>query len=130
MLKLSQDNPTPAPGSNTDTEREDITCLYLMIAIGAQCRGGNETDLLCAAQYFSQARRMAFEGMLQNPTLNMVRTFILLAFYMFGACRRNAAFMYIGVAAKASIVLGLHTSGQYKNMSTEERDIRSTSPCS
>lgn len=128
MLKLSQDNPTPGSSSCNDIERENIACLYLMIAIGAQCRGNNEADLLCASQYFSQARRMAFEGMLQNPTLNMVRTFLLLAFYMFGACRRNAAFMYIGVAAKGSIILGLHTSEQYKNISTEERDIRSISP--
>lgn len=115
------------PGSNetgaSETEKEAITALYLMIAIGAQCRGINE-DLMCAAKYFSQARKLAFESMLQNPTVNMARIFLLLAFYMFGACRRNAAFMYIGVASKAAVILGLHVPEPYKHMSAEEKDIR------
>jgi hypothetical protein len=105
-------------------EKEDLTAIYMMIAIGAQCKGRTQADLLCAARYFCQARKMAFEGFLEDPTVYMARDFLLMAFYMFGACRRNAAFMYIGVAAKASIVLGLHISGQYRQMSTEERARR------
>lgn len=95
-----------------------------MIAIGAQCRGRDDLELLAAARYFSKARQLAFESMLQDPTTNMARTFLLMAFFMFGACRRNTAFMFIGVASKAAVVLGLHVSGQYKYLSPEERDMR------
>lgn len=95
-----------------------------MIAIGAQCRGSSREDLVCAAKYFTQARKMAFENMLEDPTINLVRTFLLMAFYMLGACRRNPAFMYIGVASKSADILGLHAAAQYRHMSKAERDSR------
>lgn len=58
--------------------------------------------------------------MLRDPTLDMVRSFLLMAFYMLGACHRNAAFMYLGVAAKAASALGLHRAEQYRDMPPDE----------
>ncbi|KAB8074816.1 hypothetical protein BDV29DRAFT_190646 [Aspergillus leporis] len=124
MVEVSNGIRMPDSSQLNINEKEDLTAIYMMIAIGAQCKGRTQADLLCAARYFCQARKMAFEGFLEDPTVYMARDFLLMAFYMFGACRRNAAFMYIGVAAKASIVLGLHISGQYRQMSTEERARR------
>lgn len=43
--------------------------------------------------------------------MDLVRAFLLMSFYMFGACRRNAAFMYLGVAARSAVALGLHETG-------------------
>ncbi|KAK6206467.1 hypothetical protein LQW54_007760 [Pestalotiopsis sp. IQ-011] len=106
------------------THREDLASFYAMIATGAQCRGRDFQERLNAARYFSKARQLSFESMLQDPTTNMARAFLLMAFFMFGACRRNTAFMFIGVASKAAVVLGLHVSGQYKYLSPEERDMR------
>ncbi|KAI1840971.1 hypothetical protein JX266_012831 [Neoarthrinium moseri] len=106
------------------TLREDLASFYAIIAIGAQCRGRDDNDRIIAARYFSKARHISFESMLQDPTTNMARVFLLMAFFMFGACRRNAAFMFIGVASKAAVVLGLHVSGQYKYLCPEERDMR------
>lgn len=94
-----------------------------MIAIGAQCRHSID-DATWAAKLFSYARKIALEGMLENPSLDMVRAFLLMAFYMFGACRRNSAFMYLGVASKAADILGLHSSTQYKHLSQEARNAR------
>jgi hypothetical protein len=45
--------------------------------------------------------------MLAKPTLSMVRLFLLLAFYMLGTNHRSAAAMYLGIATKAAVVLGL-----------------------
>ncbi|KAH8201758.1 hypothetical protein TruAng_004110 [Truncatella angustata] len=106
------------------TDREDIASFYAVIAIGAQCGGKDDQQRFTAARYFTKARQLAFESMLEDPTTNMARTFLLMAFYMFGACRRNTAFMFIGVASKAAVVLGLHVSGQYKYLSPEERGLR------
>lgn len=71
---------------------------------------------------------MAFYNMLQDPTLAMVRIFLLMAMYMLGACRRNAAFMYIGIASKAAMILGLHAPRQYRTISTEELSARYAFP--
>ena len=94
-----------------------------MIAIGAQCRHSHD-DLTWAAKLFSCAQKTALEGMLEQPSLDLVRAFLLMAFYMFGACRRNSAFMYLGVASKAADILGLHSSAQYKNVPQEVRKAR------
>lgn len=109
-------------------ERASIASLYIMIAIGAQVRGNSSDDLLRASKYFSEGRKMAFEKMLEDPTVSLVRAFILMAFYMFGACRRNSAFMYLGVAAKSADILGLHAAAQHKHMPKAERESRLVVP--
>lgn len=95
-----------------------------MIAIGGQCRGLHPLDLEYATKYFTRAQQIAFEGMLCDPSVHMIRIFLLMAFYMLGACRRNAAFMYLGVASKAAYALGLHRSDQYCNLQKEEYNVR------
>lgn len=104
--------------------REDNAAINLVIAIGAQCRGLNQSDLQIAAKYFAMAQKAAFEGMLQDPSINMVRIFLLMAFYMLGACQRNAAFMYIGVASKAASALGLHVAPRHRCFDEEDQDRR------
>lgn len=99
-----------------------------MLAIGCQVRGSSRDDLVRASKYFAQGRKLAFEKMLEDATVNLVRAFILLAFYMFGACRRNSAFMYLGVAAKSADILGLHAAAQNRRMSKVERDSRFVLP--
>lgn len=119
LLYLGRTNRTSEYGSTQGVDRTALAPLYLMLAIGAQCRG-----MPCAAEYFSQARKMAFERMLDDPTVNLVRTFLLMAFYMLGACRRNSAFMYIGVASKAADILGLDMPAHYERMTKAERYTR------
>lgn len=115
-------NGTSAFGQRVDFGA--VASLYLMIAIGAQCRGASEADLSCAARYFFHARKIAFEGMLENPTVNLVRAFLLMAFYMLGACRRNSAFMYMGVASKSADILGLHATAKQSHLEAAERNTR------
>ncbi|KAF6822758.1 C6 transcription factor [Colletotrichum plurivorum] len=110
--------------SSSARDSENQASLYMMIAIGAQCRGQPD-DLPKAFRYFSQARKLSFQGFLTDLTLNTARSFVLMAFYMFGACRRNAAFMYLGVATKAASVLGLHMSDQFQSLPGEEQRLRS-----
>lgn len=98
------------------------TCLVL--AVGAQCRGSSALDLQRSTSFFSEAQALAFQGMLRDPSVEMVRSFILMAFYMLGACHRNAAFMYLGVAAKAASALGLHRSDHYLDLPFEEGQMR------
>lgn len=106
----------------------DVACLYLMVAIGAQCCGLGPHDISCADELFLCARKLALEKMLENPSLELVRAFILMSFYMLGACRRNSAFMYLGVASKAADILGLHACTQCKHLPPVAQIARSVSP--
>lgn len=117
-------SPAPRP-----IDRAALASLYLMLAIGGQVRGGSRDDLMLASKYFNQGRQMSFEKMLEDPTINLARAFILLAFYMLGACRRNSAFMYLGVAAKSADILGLHAAAKHKHTSKAEQNSRSVVIC-
>lgn len=117
-------SPSTEPPATQNLNSMEVASLYLMAAIGAQCRGQSTDDLAWAAKFFSYARKLALEKMLENPSLELIRAFLLMAFYMFGACRRNSAFMYLGVASKAADILGLHMSAQYKHLSSDARNAR------
>ncbi|KAE8332840.1 FMN-dependent dehydrogenase-domain-containing protein [Aspergillus sergii] len=91
----------------------------LVFAIGAQIRG-NGNDSKIATSYFLRARAAAFKGMLMSQTLDTVRVFTLLAFYTLGACNRNAASMFLGIAAKAAVILNLNATGNDDKLSEEE----------
>jgi hypothetical protein len=54
----------------------------------------------------------------------MIRLFLLMAFYMLGACHRNAGFIYLGIASKAASALGLHVKEVYKHVQDGELDTR------
>ncbi|KAF2642451.1 hypothetical protein P280DRAFT_467808 [Massarina eburnea CBS 473.64] len=97
-------------------KREDLAARDMALAIGAQARAKSPRDAQAAAMYFSRARSMAFEDMLTHTSLSMVKLFILLAFFTLGACQQDAAFMYLGVASKAAIVLGLHQPMSWKRL--------------
>ncbi|EED22426.1 C6 transcription factor, putative [Talaromyces stipitatus ATCC 10500] len=104
--------------------KEETAVLYLIIAIGGQCRGSNTSDFPYATKYSSMGQQYAFEGMLRDPSINMLRAFLLMAFYMLGACHRNAAYMYLGVASKAAAALGLHIGMQARGLSRDESKLR------
>ncbi|KAK2751123.1 hypothetical protein FQN57_000198 [Myotisia sp. PD_48] len=96
----------------------------LIVAIGAQSCKTTTASQQTEVTFFCQAQRHAFEGMLENPNIDMVRAFILMAYYMLGACRRNAAFMYLGVATRAAVALGLHSPDSYAASDREKYQSR------
>jgi hypothetical protein len=103
--------------------REDAAALELALAIGAQVRGLREESHL-ANGYFCRARQIAFDDMLMGQSLSTVRLFLLLAFYTLGACHRNAASMFLGVAARAALILDLHNPESYTSLQKDECSFR------
>ncbi|KAL7944994.1 hypothetical protein V8C42DRAFT_324265 [Trichoderma barbatum] len=87
----------------------------LVIAIGAQCKSLMDAQQIGSA-YFRRAQQRAFAGMLEDPNIDMVRAFLLMAFYMLGHCRRNTAFMYLGIASRAAVALGMHSPHSYADL--------------
>lgn len=102
----------------------DLAPLYMAIAIGAHFRASSDADRQLAAYYLRKAQKIAFDGMLYEASLSMVRLFTLMAFYMMGACRRNTAAIYLGVASKAAVALGLHITTVRGGIPDEEHRTR------
>ncbi|KAH7362804.1 hypothetical protein B0T11DRAFT_281440 [Plectosphaerella cucumerina] len=100
--------------NSSDCHVEDLAAMDAALAIGAQARSGGRYDWELATTYFNRARKVGFEDMLANPSLSIVRLFVLLAFFSLGACRQNAASIYLGIASKSAVVLGLHQPMSWK----------------
>ena|ERR1700761_335202 len=98
--------------------------LDLIVSIGAQCRAEDALDHRYATTLFSRAQKAIMGDGLEDPSIDMVRCFLLMTFYMLGACRRNAAFMYLGIAGQASSALGLHVTEQYRHFDVKEQIVR------
>src|SRR5690348_1434335 len=99
-------NPATGPNGQSDTKS---ALGDVIVAIGAQSSKSNPTTVQAERFFFARAQRRAFSGMLESPSIDLVRLFLLMSFYMLGACRRNAAFMYLGVASRAAVALGFHS---------------------
>lgn len=106
------------------TSREEIHAAIcdLMIAIGAQSCPDEPENVQVEQFFVERGQHRAFSNMLEDPSLDLVRVFLLLSFYMFGACRRNAAFMYLGVAARAAVALGLHVDSAESLSRSEQKE--------
>ena len=101
-----------AGGNNDSLSPLKKSAVDLVIAIGAQCKSPFMSQTI-GQEYFRKAQNGAFAGFLEDPDLDMIRSFLLMSFYMLGACRRNTAFMYLGIAVRASLALGLHSRDSY-----------------
>lgn len=111
------DGPDPGPSPRKRA------VLDLVVAIGAQAKSAASARNL-GPHYFGRAQRRAFDGMLEDPDLDMVRAFLLMAFYLLGECRRNAAFMYLGIATRAAVALGLHSRESYADVRDATDNLR------
>ncbi|KAF4551231.1 Fungal specific transcription factor domain-containing protein 52 [Elsinoe fawcettii] len=111
-------------GVPTDTEDDGNIALYAMIAVGAMCRSEDVKDKEIAAKYLGLAQKTVFRDMLHDPSLDMVINFLLLTYCMLCACRRNTGAIYLGIAAQAAKILGLHVPKLYENLPVEARQLR------
>ncbi|PGH20105.1 hypothetical protein AJ80_03673 [Polytolypa hystricis UAMH7299] len=109
---------------NPARERDPASAMfYLVLAIGAQATGFESTQTL-AEQYFTLGRKLASSAFGDVPSLLTIKTYILVTMYMLGACRRNAAFMNLGIAVRAAYALGIHRSSANSLFYERERRDR------
>ncbi|KAF4922378.1 putative transcriptional regulatory protein [Colletotrichum viniferum] len=109
--------PSTPPNILPDPIRE------MVIAIGAQCSSASEAQTI-GRSCFRRAQRQAFAELLEDPDLHMVRLFLLMAFYMLGECRRNTAYMYLSIAARAALALGLHSPSSFMGKPDKKGQLR------
>lgn len=92
-------------GNPSGDEDTVSSIFYLVLAIGAQVSDINQT---LAEQYFSSGRQLAFSAFQETPSIHTIQSYILVSMYMLGACRRNGAFMNLGIALRAAYAVGIH----------------------
>ncbi|KAF4121919.1 GAL4 [Geosmithia morbida] len=101
----------------------NLALVDLVVAIGLQCEPSPDTHDRELA-YFREAQSQAFSGMLEDPDIDMVRLFLIMSFYLLGECRRNTAFLYLGISARAAVALGLHCRETYTNICSPKHQLR------
>ncbi|KAJ5520660.1 hypothetical protein N7463_001113 [Penicillium fimorum] len=92
--------------ANPSGDEDTVSSIfYLVLAIGAQV---SDIDQTVAEQYFGSGRQLAFSAFQETPSIHTIQSYILVSMYMLGACRRNGAFMNLGVALRAAYAVGIH----------------------
>ncbi|KAH1332334.1 hypothetical protein KXX16_009227 [Aspergillus fumigatus] len=108
-------------GNPTVDEDTVSSIFYLVLAIGVQVSEVNQ-DL--AEQYFVSGRQLAFSAFTETPSIYTIQSYVLISMYMLGACRRNGAFMNLGIALRAAYAVGIHRKDANALFCTRERRAR------
>ncbi|KAL4883676.1 hypothetical protein BJY04DRAFT_226387 [Aspergillus karnatakaensis] len=108
-------------GNPSGDEDTVSSIFYLVLAIGAQVSDTNQT---LAEQYFVSGRQLAFSAFTETPSLYTIQSYVLISMYMLGACRRNGAFMNLGIALRAAYAVGIHRKDANSLFTARERRAR------
>lgn len=109
-------------GQGVDPHRSVLSSLA--IAIGALCHPDAMAYRICERVHFQRARPYLTLDKMEDLNLDTIRLFTLAGFYMLCSCRRNMGYMYLGLAARAAHVMGLHHSGLLPNLPEAEKCSR------
>lgn len=111
--------------ANDASKETDFTSsiYYLVLAIGAQARPGDGGENL-AESYFTRGRHLVASNFMDDPSVFTIQSYALITMYMMIICRRNGAFMNLGIAVRAAYALGLHRSDISGLFEARERRTR------
>jgi hypothetical protein len=98
--------------NDASTETDFTSSIYyLVLAIGAQVRPGpGEGHEVAGEAYFNRGRHSVAANFMDDPSVFAVQSHALITMYMLTVCRRNGAFINLGIAVRAAYALGLHRS--------------------
>ncbi|KAH7134465.1 hypothetical protein B0J13DRAFT_528571 [Dactylonectria estremocensis] len=82
--------------------------IHLALAIGSQAGAQGDLDELLAEQCFAYGRQLTMFNLVDDPSLETIQAVLLITYYMIAACQYNAAFINLGMAARAAYTLGIH----------------------
>ena len=129
----------PSSSDTNEGEEFNASIYYLVCAIGAQVRnpkagksnpnsnGASSKDSSNDAQaelYLTRARQLVASAFMEDPSVLTIQSYALITFYMLSACRRNGAFMLLGIAVRAAYALGLHRNDISSLFEPRERKTR------
>ncbi|PTB63293.1 hypothetical protein BBK36DRAFT_1181512 [Trichoderma citrinoviride] len=117
---LILDNGTAPPPKPTEDEARSFVLWYrqathsilefatysLILAIGAQACPEDYDET--ADKHFNYGRYVTLATLMDDPSIATTQCHVLIAMYLLAQSRRNAAFMYLGIAVRGAYALGLH----------------------
>lgn len=122
-----------------DEDGVEASIYYLVLAVGAQVKhgaDGGEVDGTGvspspgkegpsqAEMYLQRGRELVAASFMDDPSVMTIQSYALITFYMLSACRRNGAFMLLGIAVRAAYALGLHRGDISRLFERKERETR------
>jgi hypothetical protein len=98
--------------------------LYLVLACAAQTRSESTQDLYRSQSFFYHGRRIALVELTEYPSKETAQAFMLISLYMLGCCRRDGAYLNLGIAVSAAKSLGYHRPEATFPQCQEEKQLR------
>ncbi|EGV63263.1 hypothetical protein PSN45_004466 [Yamadazyma tenuis] len=90
--------------------------LLATLAVGEQYLNESSDEKPPGMRFFAPAMDL-FKNFYENPSLELVQTLLLLAFYQQGLNRSYGAFTFYGMATRTSLMMGLHKARVHPNKS-------------
>lgn len=109
----------------TFLDRDPTWLCYLLItlAVGEQFLNESSDGDAPGMRFFISALQI-FRDYYENPSLELIQTLLLFAFYQQGLNRINSAFSFYGLAMRNALMMGLHRKVADPNVSVIEREKR------
>jgi hypothetical protein len=99
-----------------------LATFHLVIAIGAQAGPDDHDDL--AEHHFNFGRYITLTTLMDEPSIATIQCHTLITTYLLAGSRRNAAFMYLGIAVRGAYALGIHRRDVSLLYESEEYIVR------
>jgi hypothetical protein len=126
-----------AAGPEREEDGIEASIYYLILAVGALVKYGaagavvSDTGVASskdgpsqAEMFLQRGRELVAASFMDDPSVMTIQSYALIAFYMLSACRRNGAFMLLGIAVRAAYALGLHRGDISRLFERKERETR------
>lgn len=95
---------------------------YLVIAIGAQCTSDDNSQTSDA--FLGSGRYLTAHYLMEDASIQTTQLYLLISVYLLCACRRNAAFIFLGHATRSAYSLGVHRKSVSDLFPSQEKDTR------
>jgi len=106
------------------TNNPSWMCYFLLtLAIGQQYLNETLTIEVPGINYYKVGMKI-FQGDFEVPTIELIQTLLLIAFYQQGLNRSNTSSCYYGLAIRAALLLGLHRKSKLTNLVEREKRRR------
>lgn len=109
---------------NISVTSSSAALLYLVLAYAAQVRSESAQDTHRSKSFFYHGRRLALMELTEYPTMETAQAFTLISLYMLGSCRRDGAYLNLGIAISAAKSMGYHRSEAAFPQCEEDRRLR------
>ncbi|UKZ86516.1 uncharacterized protein TrAFT101_002342 [Trichoderma asperellum] len=109
---------------NISVTSSSAALLYLVLAYAAQVRSESAQDTHRSQSFFYHGRRIALIELTEYPTMETAQAFTLISLYMLGCCRRDGAYLNLGIAISAAKSLGYHRPEAAFSQCEEDKRLR------